>query len=182
MLYQNHNFLNNFALINNNLLQNTNNIVSHNLLSQGGNNMINHNSKISMENSLPRYNTKASIKEIGPNDQETHKKGTELFIGNLSLETVDEDLYELFNDCGEVAEVRVHKQAEAKKCYAFVRFKTREQMRNALNKNGMSLRARKLKITKSNENSTIFIGNIRKNWINEEVEIKVKRIVNLKIK
>ena len=32
------------------------------------------------------------------------------------------------------------------------------------------------------ENSTIFIGNIRKNWINEEVEIKVKRIVNLKIK
>ncbi len=125
-------------------------------------------------NSFNQNNTKDSA----CNNMDVHKKGTELFIGNLSLETVESDLLQLFSDCGEVIEVRIHKQVQVKKCYAFVRFQNKDQMRNALDKNGVTLKGRKLKITKSNENSTIFIGNIRKNWINEEVEIKVKRIVN----
>ena len=33
------------------------------------------------------------------------QKGTELFVGNLSLETTDFDLYETFKDCGEVIDV-----------------------------------------------------------------------------
>jgi len=117
-------------------------------------------------------------KESTSNIMDVHKKGTELFIGNLSLETVESDLLQLFSDCGKVIEVRIHRQIHVKKCYAFVRFQNKDHMRNALDKNGVTLKGRKLKITKSNENSTIFIGNIRKNWINEEVEIKVKRIVN----
>jgi hypothetical protein len=52
-------------------------------------------------------------------------------------------------------------------------------LKNALNKNLPPLKGRKLKVTKSNENSTIFIGNIRKNWTNQDVEIKVKRIVSI---
>jgi hypothetical protein len=51
-------------------------------------------------------------------------------------------------------------------------------LKSALNKNMSSLKGRKMKVTKSNENSTIFIGNIRKNWTNGDVEIKVKRIVS----
>lgn len=46
-----------------------------------------------------------------------------------------------------------------------------------LNKNMSTIRGRKIKVTKSNENSTIFIGNIRKNWSIIEVETKVRRIV-----
>lgn len=38
------------------------------------------------------------------------------------------------------------------------------------------VKGRKIKVTKSNENSTIFIGNIRKTWTSEEVETKVRRI------
>jgi hypothetical protein len=53
----------------------------------------------------------------------------------------------------------------------------KEMLRGAMNKNLTNLKGRKMKITKSNENSTIFIGNIRKNWSNSDVEIKVKRIV-----
>lgn len=41
------------------------------------------------------------------------------------------------------------------------------------------IKGRKIKVTKSNENSTIFIGNIRKNWTVSDVEMKVRRIVNL---
>ncbi len=66
---------------------------------------------------------------------------------------------------------------QTKKCYAFVRFMNKEMLRGAMNKNLTNLKGRKMKITKSNENSTIFIGNIRKNWSNSDVEIKVKRIV-----
>jgi hypothetical protein len=33
------------------------------------------------------------------------QKGTELFVGNLSLETTENDLYEAFMDCGEVIDV-----------------------------------------------------------------------------
>lgn len=34
------------------------------------------------------------------------QKGTELFVGNLSLETTEGDLYETFKDCGEVVDVK----------------------------------------------------------------------------
>ncbi len=66
---------------------------------------------------------------------------------------------------------------QTKKCYAFVRFASKDMLRAALGKNLTNLKGRKMKITKSNENSTIFIGNIRKNWNNSDVEVKVKRIV-----
>lgn len=58
----------------------------------------------------------------------------------------------------------------------------KEHLRCALDKNMEILKGRKMKVTKSNENSTIFIGNIRKNWSNNDVEIKVRRIVKNYIK
>jgi hypothetical protein len=36
------------------------------------------------------------------------QKGTELFVGNLSLDTTEHDLYEAFKDCGEVIDVRLN--------------------------------------------------------------------------
>ena len=54
-------------------------------------------------------------------------------------------------------------------------------LKEAMNLNMTVLKGRKMKITKSNENSTIFIGNIRKNWKNTDIEAKVKRIVRLLI-
>ncbi len=50
-------------------------------------------------------------------------------------------------------------------------------LKNALSKNMCIIGGRKMKVTKSNENSTIFIGNIRKNWTRQDVDMKVKRIV-----
>lgn len=51
-------------------------------------------------------------------------------------------------------------------------------LKNGLNQTNIIVKGRNVKVTKSNENSTIFIGNIRKNWTNQDVETKVKRIVN----
>lgn len=52
-------------------------------------------------------------------------------------------------------------------------------IKSALNKNMSLIKGRKIKVTKSNENSTIFIGNIRKNWTVNDVELKVRRIVRI---
>jgi RNA recognition motif-containing protein len=35
-------------------------------------------------------------------------KGTELFVGNLSTETNEEDLFEVFRECGEVIDVSLN--------------------------------------------------------------------------
>jgi RNA recognition motif-containing protein len=35
------------------------------------------------------------------------QKGTELFVGSLSIETEERDLYEMFKECGEVIDVMI---------------------------------------------------------------------------
>lgn len=49
--------------------------------------------------------------------------------------------------------------------------------KDALSKNNDMLNERNIVVTKSNENSTIFIGNLKKTWNKQEVNEKVKRIV-----
>ena len=109
--------------------------------------------------------------------QSANLRGTEIFIGNLAIDIEDADLRKLFSECGDILDIRIHK-SQSKKCYAFVRFLTKEQAKFALNKNGVALNFRQIKVTKSNDNTTIFIGNIRKNWSNNDVEVKVRRIVH----
>jgi RNA recognition motif-containing protein len=33
------------------------------------------------------------------------QRGTELFVGNLSLDTFENDLFDIFRDCGEIIDV-----------------------------------------------------------------------------
>ena len=104
------------------------------------------------------------------------EKGCELFIGNLNITTEKEDLNNLFSKYGEITDIRIHKNEENKKCYAFVRFSTKESANLALKLDSTRLNSRNIKVTKSNENATIFIGNIRKSWTKEELETKIRRI------
>ena len=104
------------------------------------------------------------------------EKGCELFIGNLNISTEKEELNSLFSPFGEITDIRIHKNEENKKCYAFVRFSSRESATSALKLDSSLLNNRHIKVTKSNENATIFIGNIRKTWTKEELETKIRRI------
>jgi RNA recognition motif-containing protein len=38
-------------------------------------------------------------------DQTLIQKGTELFVGNLSFDTTEKDLQEVFSKCGEILDV-----------------------------------------------------------------------------
>ena len=122
-----------------------------------------------------RYNPRDNniIKQKETNLKE---KGCELFIGNLNISTEKEDLNKLFRPFGNITDIRLHKNDENKKCYAFVRYSTKEMANNALKLDSTLLNNRHIKVTKSNENATIFIGNIRKTWTQEELETKIRRI------
>jgi len=171
---------------------NNNNLSVENLNNM--NNLNNDHSTLNNYNSLNNFKTTESnsqsnnIHEKSVNSESyqgnqmtgqnsANLRGTEIFIGNLSIETEEADLRKLFAECGDVLDIRIHK-SQTKKCYAFVRFLTKEQAKFALNKNGVVLNFRQIKVTKSNDNTTIFIGNIRKNWSNNDVEVKVRRIVS----
>ena len=104
------------------------------------------------------------------------EKGCELFIGNLNISIEKEELNNLFSPFGEITDIRIHKNEENKKCYAFVRFASKESANSALKLDSTLLNNRYIKVTKSNENATIFIGNIRKTWTKEELETKIRRI------
>ena len=109
-------------------------------------------------------------------EQNLKEKGCELFIGNLNITTEKDDLMKLFRPYGNIIDIRIHKNEENKKCYAFVRYLTKDMANNALKLDSTILNNRHIKVTKSNENATIFIGNIRKTWTQEELETKIRRI------
>ena len=127
-----------------------------------------------------QYNSsKTQIQNTNSQEQlsiQKKEKGCELFIGNLNISTEKEDLNSLFSPYGEIIDIRIHKNEENKKCYAFVRFSSKESANLALKLDSTLLNNRHIKVTKSNENATIFIGNIRKTWTKEELETKIRRI------
>ena len=124
---------------------------------------------------ITKKNNMQQIQSFQPAGQKK-EKGCELFIGNLNISTEKEELNNLFSPFGEITDIRIHKNEENKKCYAFVRFSSRESATSALKLDSSLLNNRHIKVTKSNENATIFIGNIRKTWTKEELETKIRRI------
>ena len=124
----------------------------------------------------PNKSPKEDIKSQEDASVPKKEKGCELFIGNLNILTEKEDLNSLFSPFGEITDIRIHKNEENKKCYAFVRFASKESANSALKLDSTLLNNRHIKVTKSNENATIFIGNIRKTWTKEELETKIRRI------
>ena len=124
---------------------------------------------------ITKKNNMQQVQSFQPAGQKK-EKGCELFIGNLNISTEKEELNNLFSPFGEITDIRIHKNEENKKCYAFVRFSSRESATSALKLDSSLLNNRHIKVTKSNENATIFIGNIRKTWTKEELETKIRRI------
>jgi RNA recognition motif-containing protein len=124
---------------------------------------------------ITKKNNMQQVQSFQPAGQKK-EKGCELFIGNLNISTEKEELNNLFSPFGEITDIRIHKNEENKKCYAFVRFSSKESATSALKLDSSLLNNRRIKVTKSNENATIFIGNIRKTWTKEELETKIRRI------
>ncbi|KAG6503622.1 hypothetical protein ZIOFF_035939 [Zingiber officinale] len=100
------------------------------------------------------------------------KKEQEIFVGGLDRDAIEEDLKVAFEKVGEVVEVRLHKDfaTNKNKGFAFIKFANKEQASRALSelKNPI-VRGKRCGTAPSEDNDTLFLGNICNTWTKEAV-------------
>lgn len=105
------------------------------------------------------------------------RKELEIFVGGLDRDVTEEDLKRVFKYAGEVVDVRLHKDPSTNKNkgYAFVRFSAKEQANRALSemKNPV-IRGKRCGTAPSEDNDTLFVGNICNTWTKEAIKEKLK--------
>ncbi|XP_011043227.1 PREDICTED: nucleolin-like [Populus euphratica] len=105
------------------------------------------------------------------------KKEYEIFVGGLDRDATEEDLRKVFETIGEVVEVRLHKNLSTNrnKGYAFVKFASKEHVKRALSemKNPV-IRGKRCGTAPSEDNDTLFLGNICNTWTKEAIRQKLK--------
>ncbi|XVF59745.1 hypothetical protein PTKIN_Ptkin07bG0300700 [Pterospermum kingtungense] len=105
------------------------------------------------------------------------KKEHEIFVGGLDRDAVEEDVREVFEKIGEVVEVRLHKNpvTNKNKGYAFVKFANKEHaMRALLEMKNPVICGKRCGTAPSEDNDTLFLGNICNTWTKEAIKQKLK--------
>ncbi|GMP69983.1 hypothetical protein CsSME_00029038 [Camellia sinensis var. sinensis] len=101
------------------------------------------------------------------------EKDLEIFIGRLDKEVVEDDLIKVFGKFGEIREAKIVRKSTTNKSkgFAFIRYATVEQAKNALSasKDGIEVRGKHVKMSASEGNDTLYMGNICKSWTKERV-------------
>ncbi|KAL7001642.1 hypothetical protein U1Q18_002794 [Sarracenia purpurea var. burkii] len=101
------------------------------------------------------------------------EKDLEIFIGSLDKGVVEDDLIEVFGKFGEIRAARVVRNPTTNKSrgFAFIQYAMVEQAKNALTalKDGIQVRGKRAKISASQDNDTLYVGNICKLWTKERV-------------
>ncbi|XVF15879.1 hypothetical protein REPUB_Repub09cG0194300 [Reevesia pubescens] len=105
------------------------------------------------------------------------KKECEIFVGGLDRDAVEEDVRQVFEKIGEVVEVRLHKNptTNKNKGYAFVKFANKKHANRALleMKNPV-ICGKRCGTAPSEDNDTLFLGNICNTWTKEAIKQKLK--------
>nr|XP_043619124.1 heterogeneous nuclear ribonucleoprotein Q-like isoform X2 [Erigeron canadensis] len=106
------------------------------------------------------------------------KKELEVFVGGLDRETTEVDLREVFNQVGDITEVRLlmNPMTNKNKGFAFIRFATVEQARRALNDfKRPTINGKQCGVAPSQDSDTLFVGNICKTWSKDMLKEKLVR-------
>ncbi|XP_042493003.1 heterogeneous nuclear ribonucleoprotein Q-like [Macadamia integrifolia] len=105
------------------------------------------------------------------------RKEFEIFVGGLDKDATEDDLRKVFNEVGEVTEVRLMMNSLTKKNkgFAFLRFATVEQAKRAVTelKNPV-VHGKQCGVTPSQDSDSLFLGNICKTWTKEALKEKLK--------
>ncbi|KAK7262939.1 hypothetical protein RJT34_30521 [Clitoria ternatea] len=105
------------------------------------------------------------------------KKEHEIFVGGLDRDATEDDLRKVFQRIGEIVEVRLHKNSSTNKNkgYAFVKFANKEHAKKALSemKNPV-ICGKRCGTAPSEDNDTLFLGNICNSWTKEAIKQKLK--------
>lgn len=69
-----------------------------------------------------------------------------LYFGNIPFDKTEDDVQNLFQECGEIAELKIIRREHVSQGYGFITFKTKEAIDNALKKNGQEVGGRSMKV------------------------------------
>ncbi|KAK1425286.1 hypothetical protein QVD17_20636 [Tagetes erecta] len=97
--------------------------------------------------------------------------GSEIFIGGLPRDVVEEDLSELCEQFGDIVEVRLvrNKDTNESKGFAFVGFRSKDVAQKAIEElHNKDFKGRTLRCSLSESKYRLFIGNVPKSWTDEE--------------
>ncbi|KAI8564644.1 hypothetical protein RHMOL_Rhmol03G0197000 [Rhododendron molle] len=101
------------------------------------------------------------------------EKNLQIFIGRLDKGAVEDDLINVFGKFGEIRSVRLARNPTTNRSrgYAFIKYATVEQAKDALSafKDGIQVGGKHVKISASQDNDTLYMGNICKLWTKEHV-------------
>eukprot|EP00268_Persea_americana_P014567 TRINITY_DN1649_c0_g1_i5.p1 TRINITY_DN1649_c0_g1~~TRINITY_DN1649_c0_g1_i5.p1 ORF type:complete len:893 (-),score=253.86 TRINITY_DN1649_c0_g1_i5:288-2966(-) len=114
-----------------------------------------------------------SIFMHAPLSEKKKQKDFEIFIGGLDREAVEDDLVKVFGAYGEIQSVRIvkHPTTHKSKGFAFIRYGTIEQAKKVLAdlKDGTEVRGKRVGLSASQDNDTLYLGNICKTWTKDNV-------------
>ncbi|PRQ47437.1 putative nucleotide-binding alpha-beta plait domain-containing protein [Rosa chinensis] len=105
------------------------------------------------------------------------KKEREVFLDGLDPDVEEEDVRRVFERIGGIVEVRLQKNPSTNKNkgYAYVEFKDKEHVRRALSEmKNPAIRGKRCGTAPSEDNTTLFIGNICNTWTKEAIKQKLK--------
>ncbi|KAK9051382.1 hypothetical protein SSX86_028009 [Deinandra increscens subsp. villosa] len=97
--------------------------------------------------------------------------GSEVFIGGLPRDVVEEDLSELCEPFGDVVEVRLvrNRDTNESKGFAFVAFRSKDVAQSAIEElHNKDFKGRALRCSLSESKYRLFIGNLPKAWTEDE--------------
>ncbi|KAG6487615.1 hypothetical protein ZIOFF_056205 [Zingiber officinale] len=105
--------------------------------------------------------------------------GSEIYVGNIAYGASELELRRLCESVGEVTEVRMMKNKDSleNKGYAFVTYKTKELATKAIEElNNPDFKGKKVKFSKSQAKHRLFIGNVPRNWMEDDLKKVVTTI------
>ncbi|KAG0501325.1 hypothetical protein HPP92_001397 [Vanilla planifolia] len=124
------------------------------------------------------------------NDYGIKQRESEVFIGGLDKDTVEDDLIKVFGVFGGIQSARIvrHPATKKSKGFAFVRFTSREDAMKVLTelKDGAEVNGKHVRIQASRDNATLYLGNICKTWTKDQVidtlkSLGIEQLLNINL-
>ncbi|KAF9669124.1 hypothetical protein SADUNF_Sadunf14G0075400 [Salix dunnii] len=129
-------------------------------------------------NTEPAEDEQKSTASVNEEDKEKHAQllalpphGSEVFIGGLPKDVIENELRDLCEPIGEIFEIRLMKDKDSgeSKGFAFVAFKSKEVARKATEElHSKDYKGKTLRCSISETKNRLFIGNVPKNLMEDE--------------
>ncbi|XP_048230662.1 heterogeneous nuclear ribonucleoprotein Q [Ricinus communis] len=137
-------------------------------------------------NSEPLEDDEKPTASVNEEEKEKHAQllslpphGSEVFIGGLPKDALEDDLRDLCEPIGDIFEIRLMKDKDTgeSKGFAFVAFRSKEVAQKAIEEiHSKEFKGKTLRCSLSETKNRLFVGNVPKNWTEDEFRKVVEEV------